>query len=112
MEAYYHAIVELAKKYLDVTDVKIFVLKKTFCSVRFQLGESIFADVYYSSASGKKDLFLIANGKRVFGYDNLGGWHRHPVERPDSHEPCEEPSEETVFKEIKEVMEHFNKNPL
>mgnify|MGYP001613526011 CR=1 FL=1 len=107
MEEYYRRIAELAKKHLDVKEVKIFVLKKTFCSLRLQMKENVFIDVYYSTVSERKDLFLVANGKRVFGYDNLGGWHRHPIKNPDSHEACIEPAEEAVFAEMKGIVENL-----
>ena len=45
------------------------------------------------------DLAVIENDQRVLGYDNLGGWHRHPPEAPDRHEACAAPSLEAFVRE-------------
>ena len=107
MEGYYRRIIACARHHLDVKEVKIFVLKKTFCSLRLRLDEKVFIDVYHNAVTGRKDFFLISNGMRVFGYDNLGGWHRHPVANPESHEPCDERLENDVFAEMKKIAETF-----
>jgi len=55
--------------------------------------------VFFNSRNHRIDLALIERGWRVFGYDNLGGWHRHPPDAPDRHEACAEPGLEAFVRE-------------
>ena len=50
-----------------------------------------FIDVFFNERNRRTDLTLIERGRRAFGYDNLGGWHRHPPKDPEQHEACAEP---------------------
>jgi hypothetical protein len=59
--------------------------------LRVDLDEDRFIDVFFNSRNRRTDLALIERGRRVFGYDNLGEWHRHPPDAPDRHEACDEP---------------------
>src|SRR6266446_8239104 len=59
----------------------------------------------------RTDFALIRNEQRIFGYDNLGGWHRHPAEDPRSHIPCDKPSVEQVFHYIKSLVLPPTENP-
>ncbi len=67
--------------------------------LRCDLDENRFIDVFFNSRNQRVDLAVIEHGQRVFGYDNLGGWHRHPPEAPDRHEACAEPSLEDFVRE-------------
>ena len=49
------------------------------------------------------DFALIKATERIFGIDNLNGWHRHPFGGVKQHEAIEEPTLEEVFSEIKSV---------
>ena len=46
----------------------------------------------------------IKDNKRIFGYDNLGGWHYHPLNKLDEHVKCKEPSLKFVLKEMSAVI--------
>ncbi len=56
------------------------------------LDEDRFIDVFFNERNQRTDLSVIEAGRRVFGYDNLGDWHCHPLGAPDQHEACEEPA--------------------
>jgi hypothetical protein len=71
--------------------------------LRVALGENHFVDVFFNSRNGRMDLAVVEGGERVFGYDNLGGWHRHPLNAPEQHELCEEPSLESFVREAVSV---------
>jgi len=59
--------------------------------LRGDLDEHRFIDVFFNAPNQRVDLSVIEHGQRIFGYDNLGGWHRHPPEAPERHEACAEP---------------------
>lgn len=67
--------------------------------LRVELGADRFIDALFNDRNHRTDLTVIERGRRVLGYDNLGGWHRHPPESPDAHEACEEPSLEAFVRE-------------
>ena len=54
------------------------------------------------------DFALIERGKRIFGCDNLGGWHIHPFRNPDEHERCEEPEIEDIFKTVRNIIDELS----
>ena len=67
--------------------------------LRVELNQHRFVDVFFNARNQRIDLTVIDRGQRLLGYDNLGGWHRHPPEAPDRHEPCDEPSLEAFMRE-------------
>ena len=67
--------------------------------LRVDLDEHRFIDVFFNSRNQPVDLSVIERGQRIFGYDNLGGWHRHPRGAPEQHEACGEPTLETFIRE-------------
>jgi len=40
---------------------------------------------------------LIKAERRIFGADNTGGWHWHPVDKPESHVPTSQAVTFTEF---------------
>jgi len=66
--------------------------------LRVDLDEGRFIDVFFNSRNRRADLSLIDDGRRIFGYDNLGDWHCHPPEAPERHEPCAEPDIEDFIR--------------
>lgn len=62
--------------------------------LRVDLHDGRFIDVFFNSRNRRADLSLIDGGTRIFGYDNLGGWHCHRPEAPERHDPCAEPAVE------------------
>lgn len=69
-------------------------VRRTIVSVklRVDLDDRLFIDIFFNARNQRTDLSVIAGGRRILGYDNLGGWHRHPVEDPDRHEDCPAPT--------------------
>ena len=62
----------------------------TWLHLRAHLADGSFADAFYNEATGKTAFALIKSERRIFGADNTGGWHWHPFETPDSHNPTPE----------------------
>ena len=77
-----------------VPSATVQVVDRTLIAVklRVHLGADRFLDVFFNEHNGRTDLALIAGGQRLFGYDNLGGWHEHPAAAPERHEACAEPA--------------------
>ena len=68
--------------------------------------EELFAEVYYNAENQRQSYALISKGQRVFGCDNLLGWHYHPRENPEQHNFCQvDPSLEDIFIRVKETAE-------
>lgn len=44
-------------------------------SLRIQITERIFIDVYFNADSDRLDFTTIKDDQRIFGYDNAGRWH-------------------------------------
>lgn len=68
------------------------IIRASRVKVRIEIGENIFADLFFREETGRIDYTLIASGERRYGMDNLGGWHEHPLDQPNSHRPVEEPT--------------------
>jgi hypothetical protein len=71
---------------------------------RIKITEKIFVEVYYNSLTDKKSFALIKENQRILGYDNYQYWHIHPRDNVTSHVPCQEPSIEKIFEEMKEII--------
>ncbi len=61
---------------------EVFVLKG-----RAILKKNRFLQVYFNELTGTTAFALIEQDKRVWGvdFDNMRGWHLHPLENADSH---------------------------
>ncbi len=70
-----------------VERVMIFTTTESSSLWRIHLTVGSFVDVYYSESTGKTSFAHISENQRIFGADNAGGWHWHPVEDPESHVP-------------------------
>jgi hypothetical protein len=78
--------------------------RRYFLKIRIEFGQETFVDVFYNPKNDRTDLALIHNNRRIFGYDNLAGWHRHPADDPANHVPCAEPALGQVFLEMRDLL--------
>jgi hypothetical protein len=59
-------------------------------SVRVFLTDHTFINVFYNLATNKVAFAWIRENKRLYGKDNAKhGWHAHPFDAPENHQPCE-----------------------
>ena len=72
---------------------------------RVEIDEHTVIDVYFNANSGKTTYALVQMGKRIFGYDNFRGWHYHPIENPEEHIPCQEPTPDQALREMREILD-------
>jgi hypothetical protein len=68
-----------------------------YVKVRIIINDELFIEVRYNAGNNRKSYVLVRNGKRLAGFDNLGGWHIHPKESPAKHRRVSEPPLEKVF---------------
>jgi len=60
-------------------------------SLRLHIRPALFVQAFLGELSGSLYLALIEGGQRIFGVDREGGgWHLHPYDAPDKHEPLPE----------------------
>ena len=60
-------------------------------NIRVPLTIGGFVDVYYNEETETTAYALIKENKRIFGSDNTGGWHIHPMNDPKQHKPLSSP---------------------
>ena len=94
------ALIEAAAAVLP--SARVISIRRTMIAakVRIDLGPTRFVDCFFNARNQRMDLSVIDGGVRVLGYDNLGGWHRHPWGRADEHEPCAAPTLDQVLREV------------
>jgi hypothetical protein len=80
---------------------RVYVVQRTLVAIklRVEISKLRFIDVFYNADNGRTDLSVVEGDQRIFGYDNLGGWHKHPANQPERHDPCEEPKLEDFLRE-------------
>jgi hypothetical protein len=88
------------KAVLSITERGRYRLK-----IRIELNDQTFIDIFYNPKNDRTDVALIRANQRLFGYDNLGGWHCNPVENPKTHIPCDEPFFDQVFQEMQTIFD-------
>jgi hypothetical protein len=97
-------VIDVCVNYSFITSVEILLLDEPILKVRAIVNENIFVNVFYNASTRKYSYALIKDGKRIFGYDNLKGWHKHPFEDPNNHLKCDEPTLEDIFKEVEKIF--------
>ncbi len=83
---------------IDIS-TEVFILKG-----RIILKNDLYLQVYYNEKTGTTAYALIKNKSRIWGidFDNLRGWHLHPIDDPNSHQ-------EIPPKSIKETINELVK---
>ena len=101
----FRKLIILAAKH-NFPDANILLAEKRDITLeaRIRITEKIIVEVYYNSLTDKKSLSLIKENQRIMGYDSYKYWHIHPRDNVTSHVPCQEPSIERIFEEMKEII--------
>jgi hypothetical protein len=67
-------------------------------SLRILFSKALYIDIYANTDNQRYDFSLIKNHQRIFGIDNLGGWHSHPLNNEKKHVALKkEPNLKTIF---------------
>lgn len=96
---------QAAQEVFPQASVRVSIIRATRLKARIELSEEKHVDVFFREETQRIDYALIVARTRVFGLDNLKGWHRHPLGNPDHHIPCPEPTPYEALKQIKEILE-------
>lgn len=88
--------------------LRIQVIRSTRIKIRIDIGEDIFADLFFREETGLTDYTLIVADERRYGLDNLVSWHEHPVDKPDSHIPIDEPTPEQALLLLRIAADTFS----
>ena len=75
---------------------------------RVYFTERGFLEVYFNEQTQTLAVAWIEGEKRKWGIDrdNLRGWHRHPFENPEGHEPISPMNISEIIKELGENWKH------
>jgi hypothetical protein len=79
--------------------------------MRLSIGEVLFIAIYFNAMNERQSFSLVSGGRRIFGYDQVKTWHKHPFESPDEHVSCDEPSLNLIFGELAEIIRRQNAEP-
>lgn len=79
---------------------EVFILKG-----RVILKKNRFLQVYFNEFTGTIAFALIKEDKRIWGidFDNMKGWHLHPLENPETHYNINSMTVEEIIKSLAEV---------
>lgn len=94
----------LKHEFLPEPEIETIYKRTDKISLRVLVSSVYFIDIYVNVETNRYDFSLIKNNKRIFGYDNLGGWHYHPLNKQDDHIVATEPSLEQIFREIADII--------
>lgn len=103
------SVVELADVHFPDANIKIREYGRFRIKLRLSLSVDFFFEVFYSPQTDKVSFTLINDEKRIFGIDNLGGWHRHPLDNPSTHVDIPEPNLKKIFGLMQNAIEESSK---
>lgn len=111
IDDFLHELQGLKDALLPATEIETIYKRIDKISLRIIVTPVIFIDIYANTETGRYDFTLVKNNKknnkRVFGYDNLGGWHCHPLNNPEDHVSCNEPLLRQVLQEIADLIKEW-----
>jgi hypothetical protein len=88
--------------FVEKVDVQteVFILKG-----RAILKKDRFLQIYFNEHTGTIAFVLIEKEKRIWGidYDNMRGWHLHPMENPDTHYSIDNKTIEEIIKTLVDI---------
>ena len=100
IKEFYHQTQNLTGEYFPAAKLETQEINQFRLKIRITLSSTSFIDIFYGVRKTRIDFALIKEGKRTFGIDNLSGWHRHPLNKPDCHEFIKEMSLQEIFSQL------------
>jgi hypothetical protein len=73
---------------------------------RAQFAGGLFLAFYYNQVTGTQAFALVRNEQRLWGidYDNLRGWHEHPLRQPELHVVLEAQTISSIIKRLQSAV--------
>lgn len=99
------ALREATSELFPLAILTVSIVRFTRLKARIEIDAESFIDVFFREETQRVDFALIIAGKRLFGIDNLDGWHYHPLDEPTQHIPCPEPTMREALGRVKEAVE-------
>ena len=76
--------------------------------VRLSITDECFVQVYFNQPKGWSSYTLVLRNALIYGRDNDGyGWHRHPYEKPQSHDFSAEGTQPVTLREFLEEIQQI-----
>ena len=101
----FHAEVQrLARRHFPRSKWELQELNLLRLQLRIILSPEIFIEVFHSARTQRISFALIKKEERIFGIDNLHGWHRHPFGGVEQHQAIKEPALAEIFTETNRVI--------
>ncbi len=92
----------------DLEDVERVALRTEgpVLSGRAYLHKELFLAFYYNQTTGTEAFALVRGTERIWGidYDNIRGWHQHPVEAPHQHVAIQPQSVSAIIQQLSQVL--------
>jgi len=89
---------------------RIEIVRHTRVTIRFDLNDVTVVALFFREETERVDYALIVSDQRVFGIDNLDGWHIHPLGNPEAHESCDEMTPLEAIRRLREASDTLNKS--
>jgi len=103
VEAFQAKVENLAGQHFPTSKLELQEVNPLRLKMRIILSSNLFIDIFYSVSKERIDFALIKETERIFGIDNLNGWHRHPFGAVEQHQAVKRPTLEKIFSEIKNI---------
>jgi hypothetical protein len=97
-------------QYFPNIEPRIEIIRHTRITIRFELNDVTFVALFFREETERVDYALIVSDQRVFGIDNLGGWHIHPLGNPEAHEQCDEMTPAEAMRRLHEASATLSKS--
>lgn len=104
LDAVRDELCNLFKKQFPDVEITINERRSAVLEIRIFFTPEVFMESYVNGITGKKSFALVESAKRIWGYDNYRYWHHHPIENPENHVPCTEPSLKKIVDEVETVL--------
>jgi|GEM_PF-1266264 len=97
-------------QYFPKIEPRIEIVRHTRVTIRFDLNDVTVVALFFREETERVDYALIVSDQRVFGIDNLDGWHIHPLGNPEAHESCDEMTPLEAIRRLREASDTLNKS--
>jgi hypothetical protein len=83
-------VIELCSGRPFIRGVEVLLLDEPVAKIKSVIDDKTHISVFFNADTARHSFVLIKNDRRIFGADNVGGWHIHPFEDPESHQDSDE----------------------